>query len=313
MRLEILQQLLEINKCGSISKAASELFISRSALSMSISQLEEELNVSLFVRNYDGVVPTMAGKEILMYAQQITDIMDKIHCVSRDHLPINSELSGFITLGLKEKFINDILNNTIFETNNKYPNISLNVINMDTKTCIQQVQNGQIAFGLISFPEENKQTLLHLLKEQQLVFEALPSDQVYLIVNHNNLLASHSSISIEEVYNYKFVTFDNIAKTFLEMNTIEGDMYFKNKNNITYMPNLDSSLNIVREKSSYFTLMPYTSMLKNEQTLYEESLCAIPIKNSQQYNYIIYASSFELAEYSRFFIDTYKYKFQQLF
>ena len=79
------------------------------------------------------------------------------------------------------------------------------------------------------------------------------------------------------------------------------------------MPNLESSLNIVKEKTNYFTLVPFILLLKIQQTLYKKGLCAVPIENSLQYNYIVYSSNSDLTECSRFFIDTYKYKFHQLF
>ena len=50
MRTEVLQYIVEVDKEQSISQAARNLFISKSALSESISQLEQELNVAIFIR-----------------------------------------------------------------------------------------------------------------------------------------------------------------------------------------------------------------------------------------------------------------------
>ena len=43
MRIEQLQQLIKVTELGSLNEAAKELYISRSSLSSSIKQLEEEL------------------------------------------------------------------------------------------------------------------------------------------------------------------------------------------------------------------------------------------------------------------------------
>ena len=44
-----------VAKCKSFSKASEKLFISQSAVGISIKKLEEQLNVTLFKRNQKGI------------------------------------------------------------------------------------------------------------------------------------------------------------------------------------------------------------------------------------------------------------------
>lgn len=60
----------EVARCGSISKAAQQLFISQPALSKSIKKLEEALNVRLFIRSSKGVILTPEGKLLWEYVQK---------------------------------------------------------------------------------------------------------------------------------------------------------------------------------------------------------------------------------------------------
>ena len=68
MKIEQIQQVLEIFKTGSFSQAARNLYLSQPNLSHSIKQLEIELGHILFERTTMGIIPTEFGKEFLSYA-----------------------------------------------------------------------------------------------------------------------------------------------------------------------------------------------------------------------------------------------------
>ncbi len=58
VKLELYRVFQEVARMGNISAAAQNLFISQSAVSQSIKQLEEQLQVRLFSRSTRGVVLT---------------------------------------------------------------------------------------------------------------------------------------------------------------------------------------------------------------------------------------------------------------
>ena len=67
VKLELYRVFQEVARMGNISAAAQNLFISQSAVSQSIKQLEEQLQVRLFSRSTRGVVLTSEGKLLLDY------------------------------------------------------------------------------------------------------------------------------------------------------------------------------------------------------------------------------------------------------
>ena len=64
MTLEQLTYLIELSRHHSISEAADALYITQSALSMSLGTLEKELGLTLFDRSNKGISPTEEGQEI---------------------------------------------------------------------------------------------------------------------------------------------------------------------------------------------------------------------------------------------------------
>lgn len=78
MNFHNLQCVLEIWKCGSINKAAKNLFTSQSNLSHSIRALETELGFSLFARSNKGIELTPEGELFIQSAQIILSEHNKI-------------------------------------------------------------------------------------------------------------------------------------------------------------------------------------------------------------------------------------------
>jgi len=77
MELKQLEYIVAIADTGSISKAADQFYVTQSALSQQLSKLEKELNLSLFLREKSGFVPTPAGHIYIDGARKILRIRDE--------------------------------------------------------------------------------------------------------------------------------------------------------------------------------------------------------------------------------------------
>lgn len=66
-----IDRLLSIMEHGSFSKAADELYITRSALTQQVKQLENELSFTIFKRDYKGVTLTKEGAYFIEEMQKI--------------------------------------------------------------------------------------------------------------------------------------------------------------------------------------------------------------------------------------------------
>lgn len=73
MTVQQLQYVLEVNKAGSITKAAKNLFITPSSISAAIASLEKELGYTLFVRTWQGAQPTQKGLQVIRHADYICE------------------------------------------------------------------------------------------------------------------------------------------------------------------------------------------------------------------------------------------------
>lgn len=69
MRIEQIEQLIEIVECGSIGKAAQKLYVQQPNLSMLVKNIEDEFHQPIFYRTPSGVRLTPFGKDFMAFAE----------------------------------------------------------------------------------------------------------------------------------------------------------------------------------------------------------------------------------------------------
>ena len=77
MNLTYLKYALEVEKTGSITKAAQHLFMGQPNLSKAIKELEESIGITVFERTSKGVLVTQEGKTFLSQAHHIIEQIDR--------------------------------------------------------------------------------------------------------------------------------------------------------------------------------------------------------------------------------------------
>jgi len=76
MTLQQLRYVIEIATSGSMTAAAQRLYMAQSSLSKAVSDLEQEMGVTIFERSATGVTLTDDGERFLVYARQVVESAD---------------------------------------------------------------------------------------------------------------------------------------------------------------------------------------------------------------------------------------------
>lgn len=181
------------NICN-FSKAADELVLSQSALSRSISRLEEELGVSLFERKSRGVVLNRYGEIFLKHAnralseiaeakQEINNLVDPFH---------GTILLSFIQ-PLGSSFIPDLLG--AFQQ--QAPGVKFQLTQDTTKIILSQLESAEIDIGFCS-PQDPIENLGSF---------PIMNQELFLIVHKDHRLAGAEQVDLCEVANDPFVLY----------------------------------------------------------------------------------------------------------
>ena len=203
MTLQQLVYAVKIADTKSMNKAAAELYVSQPALSSTIRDLEEELNIELFIRTNRGIVITAEGDEFLSYARQMVELNQMIEdryinnekkknkfSVSMQHYSFAVE--AFIELA-KEIRLDD------FE---------LAVHETRTNEVIEFVRDYRSELGILYLNEFNRKALQKIFSENGLEFTELFDCDVFVYLSNEHPLAEKEKIAFEELKDYPCLSFE---------------------------------------------------------------------------------------------------------
>lgn len=217
-----------VGKYSSISKAATELYISQPAISKSIKTLENNLNTKLFIRNSRGVTLTHEGEILFSHLSvafneitKATEYISQANSIGLGtiRISVSSTLCKYILLPYLKKFIK----------NN--PHIQINIECRSTSYSIDMLNKNKADIGLIGRTENMKNLEFHLIGTVNYVFVATKSylnnlkKRSYcttkdIFDNGNIMLLDRDNVSRLHIDNY-LQKFDLIPKNILEVNNME--------------------------------------------------------------------------------------------
>ena len=94
-----LGQIIKVVDCGSINKAAEQLYVSQPSLSRSIHSLEEEMGKELVIRSNRGVTLTPTGRLLYYYGRSILEqfqVLEKLKNLPPKHYKFSKESFRFL-------------------------------------------------------------------------------------------------------------------------------------------------------------------------------------------------------------------------
>lgn len=149
MITQSLEYFLKIVECGSLTKAAEELYISQPSLSQYIKRLERGLGAELFDRKSSPMKLTYAGEKYYRYARQLRDMGRNIRAEITD---IQSQASGRLRLGVTLWRGACLLPDIYPEFSREYPNIEIELFEGRFSRLQQALMNSTIDIAVAPMP-----------------------------------------------------------------------------------------------------------------------------------------------------------------
>ncbi len=202
-----LKYVIAIASSKSFREAASRLFVSQPALSSTIRELEEELNIQLFERTNKGIRLTDPGKEFLAYAKEAVSQYELIEdrYLDRDldkkHFSVSMQHYVFAV----HAFINVVKE----YDNGKY---TFAVHETRTDEVLSNVRSLDSEVGVVAFSKTNEKVMRKLFREYQLEFTPLITRETFVYVWKTHPLASAQALSLEDLNDYPCISFDQSSE-----------------------------------------------------------------------------------------------------
>ena len=133
----------------SFSEASRSLFISQSAVSQAIKQLEQRLECKLFLRTTKKITLTPEGEKLFRYIEPAINLINvgEAQMITEDPL-----VGGQLRIGASDTICRYFLIPFIEKFHQKFPNVQISITNQTSKNCIGLLDNGQVDIVIVNYP-----------------------------------------------------------------------------------------------------------------------------------------------------------------
>ncbi len=148
MKLQQLKSFCEIVRTGSATQAAAGLYVAPTAVSMQLSQLEDELGGALFDRTRRPMQLTPLGHYFYPRAQELVASATRLKDDTRG---IAAGRLGWLGIGFTRSAMFSILPNAIQHFRERYPEIQLELLPLQSDQQPVDLLSGRIQVGVSRF------------------------------------------------------------------------------------------------------------------------------------------------------------------
>jgi len=184
-----LKYAVEVERLGSITQAADNLYMAQPNLSKAIKELEDTLGISIFKRTSKGVVPTKKGSEFLIYAKNILSQIEKMEALTAPDMEHKQTLNISIPHG--SYLANGITN--FVKSLDVQKEMELNIKETGTQEAIQNIIFDKFSLGIIRYEKEYESYFLNYLKDKDLSYQLI-WEYNYMVV-----MSKHHPLAVKEL------------------------------------------------------------------------------------------------------------------
>ena len=151
VKLESYRVFKEVAEVGNITAAAQALYISQSAVSQSIKQLENDLQTRLFSRNSRGVTLTAEGKMLYEYVRSAMGLLE----TGEAKLSQTRELQmGQLVIGASATVTSQFLLPYLDSFHKEHPAIHIQIISGRSHKVLGLLRSGKVDIAFASTPTD---------------------------------------------------------------------------------------------------------------------------------------------------------------
>jgi len=190
LNLQYMRYAIEVEKAGSISKAAENLFMSQPNLSKAIKELETMIGVPLFNRTTKGVSSiTEDGRVFIEYAQNILVQLENM----KQHFQHSPAGKNSLRLSVpRASYISEAFASFVNELGSD--DFSIKYYETSSFQAIENVSKNECDFGIIRYLTLYENTFLSLLQEKELEHRTILTSDGVIVMNAQNKLAGKPAL-----------------------------------------------------------------------------------------------------------------------
>jgi DNA-binding transcriptional LysR family regulator len=196
--LRQLRAFLAVARRGSFTRAAEDVALSQSAVSLSVRQLENELGLKLLDRTTRQVQLTAVGSTLVATGSRLIDELDATLRELRD---IGEQHRGRVVMACVPAVARSLMPKCVVYCATKWPSISLSIDDSAASEVIRKVARGEVEFGIASGE----------IAGADLLVQPLMDDPFRLVCRRDDPLAARHSVRWTQLTGRRLVMLDNTS------------------------------------------------------------------------------------------------------
>ncbi|MBR2646753.1 MAG: LysR family transcriptional regulator [Clostridia bacterium] len=150
VNLELYRVFYTVAKCGSLTKAAEELYISQPAVSQSIKQLENQLGTPLFNRTHRGMeLSAQGGKLIFSEVERALGLFNEAESRIAQ---MKASATGTIRIGASDTIFKYFLADKIVDFHDRFPAVKIELHTDFTPSTIAKLKENDCDIAFVNLP-----------------------------------------------------------------------------------------------------------------------------------------------------------------
>ncbi|MBS6444179.1 MAG: LysR family transcriptional regulator [Ruminococcus sp.] len=304
MNLQHLRYLVEVERIGSITKAASALFMGQPNLSKAIKEIESEMGIVIFKRSARGVVPTVKGAEFLEYAKAVLVQIEKMEKLYKT---VSTETVSFSISIPRASYITYVFTQFLNKLDSS-KKLDIYLKETNSMEAINNIIECEYNLGIIRYDELYEEYFISLLNEKKIKYRTLCEFQYMILVSKNHPLAKNYKVSTDELSIYTEIVHGDNSVPYLSDNYVNAHSTDRNR---IYVCERGSQFDILTSvENTYMWVSPLP-----QQVLNRYNLVQIPCRDklSTIKDVFIYPKTYNFTSYDSMFLDELESTIDKLF
>ena len=181
-----LEYIVAVDTYRHFGKAAEHCFITQPTLSMQIKKLEEDLEIIIFDRSKQPLIPTDVGVRIIEQSRIVLKQSEEITNIVKDH---KNQISGMLRIGIIPTLAPYLLPVFIGNYKKKYPNIFIKVVEQTTENIEKLLNKDLIDVGILVTP----------LNEEKIIEKPIFYEEMLIYANSGHKLHTKKNITLKDI------------------------------------------------------------------------------------------------------------------
>lgn len=194
MDLRHLEYFQMAAKTNNITRAAEQLHVSQSTVTLAIQKLEDELGVLLFDRSQKQLALTAEGK---VFVQKVSDALNLLQDAVAEMNNYRLLKKGTLKVGVPPMIGSYLFPEILAGFKKSYPSLQLIIVEESSFVVRQLLEKGELDLGIVNLYEPSQ------LLETSVIAKA----QIFACLPLSHACAHYSTISLEDVKDEPFILF----------------------------------------------------------------------------------------------------------